>query len=67
MKYISAHRRENGKPNPNGSLMCYGSIASFNRWTHQPHEHKREVARRLRQRNTKESYNGRTITEELLA
>lgn len=27
-----------------------GSIATGNRWTGKPHEHKREIARRLRQK-----------------
>lgn len=53
-KYTHAHRRNrhgNDKRdiNPNGKIFAYGTIAQFNRWTHKPHEHQREIARRLRQ------------------
>jgi hypothetical protein len=52
MRFLNAHRRTGpngtGKVDPKGKYFAYGSIASFNRWTHKPHEHNREVARNLR-------------------
>lgn len=51
MRYQHAHRRNGHGPyseaTPNGDVMAYGTIAQFNRWTHDPHEHKREINRRM--------------------
>lgn len=47
--YGHAHRRRAGRPDPTGPDWGYGTIAQFNRWTGQRHEHARERARRGRQ------------------
>lgn len=41
MKYLHARCRA-------GKAFNYGTIAKFNRWSHQPHKHKREIARNQR-------------------
>lgn len=55
-RYLHAHFRNGhgfgSKPvasSTKGAIPAYGTIAQFNRWTGKPHEHRREIERRLRQ------------------